>query len=80
MAVAAKEIVRLIKAAMPDAVVSLKDLRGDGDHYALQVTSKAFAGKTRLQQHRMVFAALKPHMQEGPDGIQALSLTTVVAK
>ncbi len=53
------EIVRLIKEALPDALVEMKDLRGDGDHYQAYVESRAFIGKTRVQQHQMVYAALQ---------------------
>ena len=62
MAMQASEIERLIKAALPDAEVEIKDLVGDGDHYAATVTSASFQGKTRLQQHQMVYAALKGQM------------------
>lgn len=48
-----------IREAFPDAEVSVRDLVGDGDHYSVSVVSSAFAGKTRLQQHRMVLAALR---------------------
>jgi stress-induced morphogen len=62
MAMDASEIERLIKEAMPDAEVSIHDLRGDGDHYAANVVSAAFAGKSRVQQHQMVYAALQGRM------------------
>ena len=62
MAMAASEIEALIKEAFPDAQVSIEDLRGDGDHYAATVVSGAFKGKTRVQQHQMVYAALKGKM------------------
>lgn len=62
MAMAAADIERLIKEAFPDAVVVIEDLAGDGDHYAARVTSAAFAGKNRVQQHQMVYAALKGQM------------------
>ena len=58
MAMDAAEIERLIKAGMPDAQVTIEDLRGDGDHYAALVVSPAFRGKTRVQQHQMVYQAL----------------------
>ena len=58
MAMQASEIEALIKAAFPDAVITIEDLRGDGDHYACQVVSSAFAGKNRVQQHQMVYNAL----------------------
>ncbi len=53
----AHEIERRIKAALPDAEVEIRDLAGDGDHYAATVTSAAFKGKSRVQQHQMVNAA-----------------------
>lgn len=59
MAMDAHEIERMIKVALPDAAVEIKDLAGDGDHYAATVTSAAFKGKTRVQQHQMVYAALQ---------------------
>ena len=62
MAMDAAEIESLIKEALPDAKVTIEDLRGDGDHYAAQVVSQAFAGKSRVQQHRMVYQALKGKM------------------
>jgi stress-induced morphogen len=62
MGMAASEIESLIKEAFPDAEVSIEDLRGDGDHYAATVVSSAFKGKSRVQQHQMVYAALKGKM------------------
>ena len=58
----ARAIESLIRAAIPDAQVSMEDLRGDGDHYAAHVVSTAFQGKTRVQQHQMVYAALQGRM------------------
>ncbi len=58
----AREIESLIRAAIPDAQVTMEDLRGDGDHYAAHVVSAAFQGKTRVQQHQMVYAALQGRM------------------
>jgi stress-induced morphogen len=58
----AGDIERLIKAALPDAKVTIEDLAGDGDHYAAEVVSAAFKGKTRVQQHKMVYDALKGRM------------------
>ena len=58
----AREIESLIRAAIPDAKVTMEDLRGDGDHYAAHVVSTAFQGKTRIQQHQMVYAALQGRM------------------
>ncbi len=56
------EIERLIKDSMPDAVISIQDLAGDGDHYAAHVVSSAFKGKSRVQQHKMVYQALQGRM------------------
>jgi len=62
MAMAASEIEALIKAALPDARVTIEDLAGDGDHYAATVVSETFRGKSRVQQHQIVFAALRGRM------------------
>ena len=62
MAMAASEIERLIKEGVPDAQVTIEDLRGDGDHYAAYVVSPAFSGKSRVQQHQMVYQALQGRM------------------
>jgi len=62
MAMTAAEIEDMLKAAFPDAQVTIEDLRGDGDHYAATVVSAAFTGKSRVQQHQMVYAALKGNM------------------
>lgn len=75
MAMDAAEIQRLIKEGIPDAVVKIEDLRGDGDHYAAHVTSRQFAGKTRIQQHQMVYQALGGNMG---DALHALALQTAV--
>jgi stress-induced morphogen len=75
MAMDAGEIERMIKAALPDAVVVIKDLAGDGDHYAATVTSAAFVGKSRVQQHQMVYGALQGNMG---GVLHALALTTSV--
>lgn len=58
MAMQAHEIEALIKEHLPDADVAITDLAGDGDHYAATVVSSAFAGKTRVQQHQLVYEAL----------------------
>jgi stress-induced morphogen len=73
----AKEIARLIKARFPDAEVTIKDLAGDGDHYAAHVVSRAFVGKTRVQQHKMVYEALEGRMG---GVLHALALTTTAPK
>ena len=75
MAMQAAEIEKLIKDAFPDADVQITDLAGDNDHYAAMVTSKAFKGKTRVQQHQMVYDALKGRMG---GVLHALSLQTAV--
>ena len=62
MAMEAADIARLIKEGLPDAEVSIEDLRGDGDHYAALVVSPAFRGKSRIQQHQMVYRALQGKM------------------
>ena len=62
MAMEAAEIERMIKEALPDATVTIEDLRGDGDHYAAHVISETFRGKSRVQQHQMVYQALQGRM------------------
>jgi stress-induced morphogen len=62
MPMSAQDIERLIREELPDAEVTIRDLAGDGDHYAAQVVSEAFRGKTRVQQHQMVYNALKGNM------------------
>jgi stress-induced morphogen len=75
MAMAAAEIERFIKEALPDAAVEIRDLAGDGNHYAATVASSAFKGKSRVQQHQMVYASLKGRM--GGE-LHALALTTSI--
>ena len=75
MPMAADDIAAMIKAALPDAVVEITDLAGDGDHYAAHVVSAAFAGKTRVAQHKLVYEALGGRM--GGE-LHALQLTTAV--
>ncbi|ORE95778.1 BolA family protein [Acuticoccus yangtzensis] len=62
MAMDAHEIERLIREALPDATVEIRDLAGDGDHYAAVVVSESFRGKTRVMQHKIVYDALKGRM------------------
>ena len=62
MAMDAKEIEALIQEGIPDAQVRIEDLRGDGDHYAAYITSASFEGKSRVQQHQLVYKALKGKM------------------
>ena len=73
MPMSAGEIEKMIKDAMPDAEVRIDDLRGDGDHYAASISSSAFKGKTRVQQHQMVYAALQGRMG---NELHALALQT----
>ena len=73
MAMSVAEIESLIREAFPDARIEVKDLAGDGNHYAATVVSAAFAGKNRVQQHQMVYGALKGRM--GGE-LHALALTT----
>ena len=75
MPMAADDIAAMIKAALPDADVEITDLAGDGDHYAARVTSAAFIGKNRVQQHKMVYEALGGNMG---GTLHALQLTTAV--
>jgi len=69
----AEEIKALIKEEFSDAQIEIEDLRGDGDHYAATVISTQFAGKSRVQQHQMVYAALKGRMG---NELHALALQT----
>ncbi len=62
MPMEASEIERLIKAKLPDAQIVLQDTRGDGDHYSANIVSEAFRGKSRVQQHQMVYEALEGRM------------------
>ena len=73
MAMDAAMIERLIRESLPDARISIEDLRGDGDHYAAHVVSEAFRGKSRVQQHQMVYQALQGRMG---NELHALALQT----
>lgn len=73
MPMPAAEIERRIRAALPDAKVEIRDLAGDGDHYAATVVSEAFRGKSRVQQHQIVYAALQGDMG---GALHALALQT----
>ncbi len=73
MPMKAEDIESMIKKAFPDARVEIRDLAGDGDHYAATVVTEAFRGKSRVQQHQMVYAALKGNMG---GVLHALALTT----
>jgi stress-induced morphogen len=75
MAMPAAEIQALIQTALPDAQVTITDLAGDGDHYSAHVVSAAFAGKSRVAQHKLVYEALGGRMG---GVLHALQLTTAV--
>jgi len=62
MAMNLNEIKSLIKEAMPDAVVEIQDLAGDGNHYSATITSSEFSGKSKIEQHKMVYNSLKGRM------------------
>jgi stress-induced morphogen len=69
----ASDIERLIKTGIPDAEVTIRDLAGDGDHYAATVIAESFRGKSRVQQHQLVYAALQGQMG---GALHALALQT----
>ena len=73
MAMAADEIEDLIRAALPDAEIQIRDLAGDGDHYAARIVSAAFAGLPKVKQHQMVYRALCGRMG---NELHALQLET----
>jgi stress-induced morphogen len=73
MAMSAAEIERLIKESLPGAEVTIEDLAGDGDHYRAVIVAEAFRGRSRIQQHQMVYAALGGRM--GGE-LHALALST----
>jgi stress-induced morphogen len=77
MPMAPAEIEQLIKDSLPDAKVRIEDLAGDGDHYAAFIESAAFKGKTRVQQHQMVYNALQGRMG---GVLHALALQTAAPK
>ena len=73
MPMSASDIERLIRAALPDARIAIRELQSDGDHYAAEVVSEKFRGKSRVQQHQMVYEALKGNMG---GALHALALQT----
>ena len=75
MAMNAGDIEALIRQALPDARVTIRDLAGDGDHYAAEVISETFRGKSRVQQHKLVYDALQGKMG---GALHALALQTSV--
>ena len=73
MAITKKEIEALIKESIPDALIKIEDLRGDGDHYKATIISKLFQGKSKIAQHQMVYNSLKGKMG---NELHALALNT----
>jgi stress-induced morphogen len=73
MAMDARVIEKMILDALPDAKIAIRDLAGDGDHYSAEVVSEAFRGKSRVQQHQMIYEALKGNMG---GALHALALQT----
>ena len=73
MSMSANEIENMIKEAIPDSIVVIEDLRGDGDHYSAHVKSELFNGKSKIQQHQLVYKALKGKMGQE---LHALALKT----
>tara|TARA_B110000116_G_C16515934_1_gene437746 strand:+ start:45 stop:275 length:231 start_codon:yes stop_codon:yes gene_type:complete len=73
MSMSVNEIESMIKEALPNSTVVIEDLRGDGDHYSAHVKSDLFKGKSKIQQHQMVYKALKGKMGEQ---LHALALKT----
>ena len=74
MPMSAQQIKNFIEEALPDSKVEIEDLKGDGDHYSATVISKSFLGKTRVEQHKMVYDSLKGKM--GSE-LHALKLKTI---
>jgi len=74
MPMSAQQIKNFIEVALPDSKVEIEDLKGDGDHYSATVISKSFLGKTRVEQHKMVYDSLKGRM--GSE-LHALKLKTI---
>ena len=62
MAMSKEEIVNYIKSSISNALITIEDLRGDGDHYSVTVTSKSFVGKSKIEQHKMVYDSLQGKM------------------
>ena len=74
MAMDLKEVEKLIKEALPDAFVDIQDLAGDGNHYSATVTSSQFSGKSKIEQHKMVYNSLKGKMG---NELHAMALVTI---
>ena len=75
MAMELKEIEKLIKVSIPDALVEIQDLAGDGNHYSATISSSSFIGKSKIEQHKIVYASLKGKM--GND-LHALEIKTKI--
>ncbi|MBL6857642.1 MAG: BolA/IbaG family iron-sulfur metabolism protein [Pelagibacteraceae bacterium] len=73
MALAIEEIKKLIISSIPDAIIEIKDLMGDNNHYAAKITSKMFNGKSKIEQHKLVYKSLQGKMG---NELHALSITT----
>ena len=78
MAIAANDIKSLIQESFPDAVITITDLAGDGNHYAAEVIDASFVGKNMVQQHRAVYGALKGKMDGAHGELHALALNTKI--
>jgi stress-induced morphogen len=76
MPIQAQEIESLLRASFPDARITITDLAGDGNHYAAEVIDESFRGKNRVEQQRLVYAALKGKMEGSHGELHALALTT----
>ena len=74
MSLKIEEIKSLIKEAMPDATITIQDLAGDENHYSATIKSKAFVGKSKIEQHKLVYRALKGKMG---NELHALALNTL---
>ena len=74
MAMDLKEIEKLIKEALPDALIEIQDLAGDGNHYSATIQSSKFNGKSKIEQHKMVYNSLKGKMG---NELHALSINTI---
>ena len=74
MAIEKNLLEKLIKQSIPDANITIEDLRGDGDHYSATITSKLFKGKTKIEQHKMVYESLQGRMG---NELHALMLKTI---
>ena len=73
MALSIEEIKKLITSSIPDAIIEIKDLMGDSNHYSAKITSKLFNGKSKIEQHKLVYKSLQGKMG---NELHALSITT----